>query len=75
MHGQSQEHGYGGQRRESFASYYKRSILSEGCGCAERMLDPSNQPGNRPGGGGAVLGLVLGLPAMFLRAWRRLCRG
>ena len=36
-------HGYGQHRRESFQSFYKRSVLSEGCGCAERILDPANQ--------------------------------
>lgn len=36
-------HGYGQQRVESFQSFYRRSVLSEGCGCAERVLDPSNR--------------------------------
>lgn len=62
------EHGYGGHRPESFSAYYKRSIISEGCSCSERVLDPSN----RPEGGGTMLGLLL-LPVILpLRAWRRL---
>ena len=36
-------HGYGQQRVESFQSFYRRSVLSEGCGCAERVLDPANR--------------------------------
>ena len=64
----SGDHGYGGHRPESFARYYKRSILSEGCSCSERVLDPSN----RPAQGGLFLGALLLLPAALLRAWRRL---
>lgn len=61
-------HGYGGHRPESFARYYKRSILSEGCSCSERVLDPSN----RPEPSGLFLGVLLMVPAALLRAWRRL---
>ena len=61
-------HGYGGHRPESFERYYKRSILSEGCSCSERVLDPSN----RPTQAGLVLGALLLIPAVLMRAWRRL---
>lgn len=57
------EHGYGGHRPESFSRYYKRSILSEGCSCSERVLDPSN----RPDRGGVLLGALLAAP---VAAWR-----
>lgn len=61
------EHGYGSHRPESFSRYYKRSILSEGCSCSERVLDPSN----RTGEGGFPLGALLAAP---LAAWRWLKR-
>jgi hypothetical protein len=66
----SRNHGYGGHRAESFARYYKRSVLSEGCSCSERVLDPSN----RPGAGGALLGLLFLIPAALCRAWRAVAR-
>ncbi|MDX1574594.1 MAG: hypothetical protein R3285_00285, partial [Kiloniellales bacterium] len=28
---------------ESFARYYHRNMVSEGCGCGERVLDPTNR--------------------------------
>ena len=68
------KHGYGGHRPESFERYYKRSVLSEGCSCSERVLDPSNQSSNRPGEGGALLSLLLFLPVALIRAWRALTR-
>ena len=59
------DHGYGGHRTESFSSYYRRSILSEGCGCSERVLDAAD----RTSSGGALLVLLLAAP---LALWRRL---
>ena len=38
------EHGYGSHRRETFERYYHRNMVSEGCGCGERVLDPTNRP-------------------------------
>jgi hypothetical protein len=38
------DHGYGSHRRESFARYYRRNLVSEGCGCGERVLDLANRP-------------------------------
>ncbi len=70
MPGSSQRHGYGTHRPESFERYYKRSILSEGCSCSERVLDPSS----RPDGAGPLLGILLTIPAAILRAWGRLTR-
>lgn len=61
------EHGYGSHRPESFSAYYKRSILSEGCSCAERVLDSSN----RTGEGGVLLGALIAAP---LTVWRWLKR-
>ena len=40
----SRDHGYGSHRRESFARYYRRNLVSEGCGCGERVLDLANRP-------------------------------
>ncbi|MEX0923916.1 MAG: hypothetical protein WDZ84_14195 [Rhodovibrionaceae bacterium] len=60
------KHGYGGHRQESFAAYYRRSVLSEGCSCSERVLDPSN----RPDQGGALLVVLLSAPLAFWR-WLR----
>jgi len=43
------DHGYGSHRRESFARYYRRNMVSEGCGCGERVLDPANRPNDPVG--------------------------
>jgi hypothetical protein len=59
-------HGYGQHRRESFQSFYRRSVLSEGCGCAERILDSAN----RTDAGEALLKLLF-LPIGRLFAWRK----
>ena len=63
-------HGYGQHRRESFQSFYRRSVLSEGCGCAERILDSAN----RTDAGGALFKLLL-LPVSRLFAARKDAKG
>lgn len=64
MAGGTAHHGYGGHRAESFARYYRRSILGEGCGCAERVLDSAS-----PSRG---TGLLAAAAAWLVRfVWRR----
>lgn len=57
------DHGYGSHRRESFARYYRRNMVSEGCGCGERVLDLANRPDDPAG----LLRLVAWLAG---RLWR-----
>ncbi len=66
MRGTPREHGYGNHRPESFERYYKRSILTEGCSCSERVLDPSNRPNEV----GVIFSALLLIPAAILRVWR-----
>ena len=63
----SERHGYSSHPPGSFARFYRRAILAESCGCAERGLDPSN----RPGDAGFFLGALLRVPAAIAAAWRR----
>lgn len=61
------EHGYGSHRRESFQRYYHRNMVSEGCGCGERVLDPANRPRD-------PLGLVRLAVWLAGRLWRPVSR-
>ncbi len=63
MTGGNWDHGYGSHRRESFARYYHRNMVSEGCGCGERVLDLTNRPSD-------PLGLVRAAAWLAGRLWR-----
>lgn len=63
MSGGYRDHGYGSHRRESFARYYRRNMVSEGCGCGERVLDLTNRPSD-------TLGLIRMTAWLADRLWR-----